>query len=185
MAAIIVFFALLIFYICFIPVKVALRLEIGEKILFSSGAAVFESRFAIRAAEKKAYDESKRPGLFGRWLKAAADSRKLSASFVSFRHFLRRMCIEELSAQGALSLPDAAQTAMACGAAKALAAALQRFSQIRIDLRPDFSAGHSRALIIGMFSISAGHIILAAIKGIAHYIKGGIAQWKNTRSKTS
>ena len=185
MAAIIVFFALLIFYICCIPVKIALRLEISKNIRFLSGASVFEARFADRAAKKKAYAKKKKPGFFGRWLKAAADSRRLTASLVSFRHFLRHIRIEAFSACGTISLPDAAQTALACGAAKALSASLKSFPQIRIDLQPDFSAGKSNALVRGMFSIRAGHIIMAAIKGIARYIREEFAQWKNTRLKTS
>ncbi len=184
MAAIFVFFALIAAYACAIPVKIALHLRIAGKMRFSSGVSVFEERYADRLADKHAQGR-KKPPFLSRWIKNAEKRRRLLSCSTALRHFYRHIHLDFISASGTISLADAAQTALLCGSASALSASLRSFPQVYIDLRPDFSAERSNALIRGMFSIPAGHIILAAIEGIAHYIKEGLTQWKNTRSKTS
>ena len=184
MVLVIVSFALIVFYTCAIPVKIALHLHIGEKIRFTSGVAIFEGRFADRLAEKHA-NGKKKPPMLSRWIKNTQLRIRLSACMAGLRHFYRHVKIDAISAEGVVSAADAASTALICGTATALSAALKKYCSVSIRLRPDFSAGHSCVIVRGMFSIRAGHIILAAAIGTAHYIKGGIAQWKNTRSKTS
>lgn len=184
MALIFGFFGLAAVVICFLPVKIALHLRIGEKIRFSSGVAVFAGKLADQLADKHARGR-KKPPLLSRWIKNAHKRSRLSACLAGLRCFYRHLHFERLAARGTLSLPDAAQTAMACGAANALSASLKNHPRVSISLRPDFSAGKSDALVRGMFSIRAGHIILAAVKGTAHYIREEFAQWKNTRLKTS
>ena len=184
MAVVFVFFALIAAYACAIPVKIALHLRIGEKIRFSSGVSVFEGSYADKLADKHAQGRKKPPAL-SRWIKNAEKHRELLSCTAALRHFYRHIRIDFISAEGTLSLSDAAHTALLCGSAKALSASLRPFTNVYFALKPDFSAGAGDAVIRGMFSISAGHIILAAIEGIAHFIKEGFTQWKNTRSKTS
>ena len=179
-----ILFALIAFYVSAIPVKIALHLRIGEKIHFSSGVAIFEARFADRLADKHAQGR-KKPPFLSRWIKNAEKRRRLLACSTGLRHFYHHIKLESLYAGGRLSLSDAAHTALLCGSARALAASLRSFTHVYFTLQPDFSAGHSDAIIRGMFSIRAGHIILAVIEGIAHYIKEEYTQWKSTRLKTS
>jgi len=184
LAVVFVFFVLIAAYICAIPVKIALHLRIDEKICFSSGVSIFEGKYADKLADKHARGRKKPPAL-SRWIKNAEKRRKLLACTKALRHFYKHIHLDCFSARGTLSLSDAAHTALLCGGAKALSASLRACPQIYINLQPDFSSEHSNALIRGMFSISAGHIILAAVEGIAHYIKEEFTRWKNTRSKTS
>ena len=184
MALIFGFSGLIAACVCFLPVKIALHLRITEKIRFSSGVAVFAGKWADKMADIHAHGR-KKPPLLSRWIKNAHKRSRLAACIAGLKHFYRHLHLECLSAGGTLSLADAAQTAMACGAANALSASLKNHPRFFINLRPDFSAGKSDALVRGMFSIRAGHIILAATIGIAHYIREEFAQWKNTRLKTS
>lgn len=184
MAVVFVFFALIAAYACAIPVKIALHLRITEKLRFSSGVSIFEGKYADQLADKHAQGRKKPPAL-SRWIKNAEKRRRLLSCTAGLRHFYRHIHLEAISANGTISLSDAARTALLCGGAKALSASLHACPRIYINLQPDFSSTHSNALVRGMFSISAGHIILAAIEGIAHYIKEGFTQWKNTRSKAS
>ena len=184
MAVIFVFFALIAAYVCAIPVKIALHLRIGEKTAFSSGVSIFSERHANKLADKHAQGR-KKPPFLSRWIKNAEKRRRLLSCSKALQHFYRHIRMDFIYTKGTVSLNDAAHTALLCGGANALSAALHAFPQLNIDLRPDFSGGQSRVIIRGMFSIPAGHIILAAIEGIAHYIKEGFTQWKNTRSKTS
>lgn len=164
------------------PFRIAFRLCIAKQLRFSTGAALCSGKRAVRRAEKRAGRPKAR---FSIRRITGGDARALSARLAALRHFLRHVSIDSLSAGGTISTPDAARTAILGGCAQAAAAALRVFPQVSIRLRTDFSAEHSRALVCGMFSIRAGHIILAAAIFAARYIKGGIAQWKNTRLKTS
>lgn len=184
MALIFVFFAFSATVICIIPVKIVLQLRIGEKIRLSSGAAPFSAKLASGLARRHAQGK-KKPPLISRWIKSAHKRSRLGAYFEALKYFYRHLSFDRITAHGTLSLTDAAQTAMVCGAANALGAALVNYSSVSIDLQADFSAAHSDALACGMFSIRAGHIIMAAVRGAAHYIREEFAQWKNTRLKTS
>ena len=171
-------------YGCAVPVKIALHLRFAEKIRFTSGVAIFEGSYADRLAVKHAQGR-KKPPFLSRWIKNAEKRQRLPACFAGLQYFYRHVKLDFLSAEGSISTGDAAKTALLCGGAAAFSASLPQNARVYCSLQPDFSAGHSDAIIRGMFSIRAGHIILAAAIGTAHYIKGGIAQWKNTRSKTS
>lgn len=184
MAVAIVFFTFLTFYICAVPIKIAIHFRIEGKARASVGAAIFESRFADRTAIRRSQRE-KKPSRLLRLIKNKLSLRLATACFAALKYLCKHIQIEKISATGRISTSDAAHTALLSGSANALSAAFRRNPHIHIRLQPDFSADHADVRLRGMISIHIGHIIGAAIIGIAHYIKGGFAQWKSTRSKAS
>lgn len=184
MAVAIVFFTFLTFYVCAVPIKIAIHFRIEEKARASVGAAIFESRFADRAAIRRSQRE-KKPSRLLRLIKNKLSLRLATACFAALKYLCKHIQIEKISATGRISTSDAAHTALFSGCANALSGALRQNRRVAIRLRPDFSADHADVSLRGMISIHIGHIIGAAIIGIAHYIKGGFAQWKSTRSKAS
>lgn len=177
MAVAIVFFTFLTFYICAVPIKIALHLHIGVKAKFAVGISAFDAALADRMAIGQLDGKKKHP------FRKRLSLRRISACLAAIRYLLKHIKIEAFRATGVLAASDAAHTALLSGFANALSGAFYQNPHIHIRLQPDFSADHADVRLRGMISIHIGHIIRAAIIGIAHYIKGGFAQWKSTRSK--
>lgn len=157
--------AALSFYFFAIPVKLALVLRLSARPGFGAGACVFEGRFALRKAGERARGEKKHLP----WRRAGLDLEKSNA-LNAFRkgvgHLLKHMQLESLRAQGFISAPDAARTAIICACAHSLEGALSSLVPsgcVQLRLQPDFSSMHSDVSICGMVSVPLGHIILAAL----------------------
>ena len=172
------------FYLSAVPVKFALILRVTNHPGFGAGTSVFEGRFALRRANRRALGEKKHLP----WKRAGMDLEKLPAALDAARSFLKSVRLEELHARGKIGLPDAAQTALLCAFARAaegmLAARLGRDS-VRFAIDPDFSGGGCELLLWGMFSISAGQIILGALSGARDFISRRIQQWTGIPLKIS
>ena len=174
----------LIFYLSAVPLKIAFVLRAGEKFGFGVGVSAFEGRFARAAAEKNIGRKSRR-----RSKKISLNRIVLKSILKSARHILRHARLEAFSARGSVSLGDAALTALVCGAAGSVLAAVSAPAQARIEcaLQPDFSSpGIALAgEVSGIVSLRAGHIMLAALIGAIDYGNGRLSQWTDTRLKTS
>ena len=176
------------FYLSAIPVKFALMLRISNHPGFGAGSAVFEGRYALKKANRRALGEKKHLP----WKRAGADASKFPAAVKSASHFLKNVRLESVRVHGRIALPDAAQTALACGFLRAADAAIRACTApgtVRFAVDPDFS-GHGTELVLwGMFSIRAGHIILGALSGAIDFISDAISrriqQWTSTPLKIS
>jgi len=96
-------------------------------------------------------------------------------------HLIRHTKLEQLHAEGHISSPDAAKTALICGCTQALEGALLPIAApntINIRLTPDFYAGSSDVLLFGMVSVQAGHIMLAALIGAWNFAIRSISHGK-------
>ena len=176
------------FYLSAVPVKFALILRVAAKPGFGAGTAIFEGRYALRKARRRANGKKKHLpwGSIGKRLEKGAAALRIA------RKLVKNMRLEALHARGRIGLPDAAQTALACGMFRGLEGALDaRFGPgaVRFAVDPDFSGGGSELMLWGMFSISAGHIILGALNGawetISDTISRRIQQWTSTPLKIS
>ena len=176
-----------LFYLSAVPVKIAFDLRAGEKTGWGAGVSAFEGRFARAAARRRLAKEKKRPK---RKLPAKINRLQLLKSALKTgKYILRHLQVNAFSARGALSLGDAALTALVCGAAGSLITALAAATDVRFEcaLQPDFSnpkialAGE----ISGIVTLRAGHIMLAALIGAIDYGNGRLSQWIDTRLKTS
>ena len=176
-AAAIVF---LIYFFC-IPVVLAVRIRTTPTPGFGAGIALFEGRFALRQAEKRINAKKKRSSR----IKIFSGMEKSSA-LRTLKYLLRHTKIENLSLRGSIGMDDAAATALICGGAEAVKAAMLPFDwakRISLDLSPDFSGGRSEIEFTGMFSMRAGHIICTALRCAVYLAKGRTAKWKSTRLK--
>lgn len=180
MAVTIVFFTLAAFYLCALRLQIAVCLRIDSSLHPRFGVALCSAS----AAKRRAKAERKRRKS-GKWKRILQNKALLSACLRALFCLLRRIHFGEICASGRIASPDAARTALLTGMANALEESLRPCLPLCIRLRPDFSSTQSDALICGMFSLRIGHIIEAAAVFAARYLKGGIAQWKNTRSKAS
>ena len=159
--------AALLFYLCAIPVKFALVLRIKGRPGFGAGAAIFEGRFALRRAGKRARGERKHLP-WQKDEKKLVRANALPAALKAGRYLLRKVRLESLCARGRLSAGDAARTALLCGCAQALEGALSPCAPpgaVRLDLQPDFTGAGNDLTLCGMVSLRTGHIILAALIG--------------------
>ena len=176
------------FYLSAVPVKFALMLRVSNRPGFGAGTSVFEGRFALKKANRRALGEKKHLP----WKRFGADLSKLPSKIKFARHFLKSVHLESLHARGRIGLPDAAQTALACGFARAAEGALGACTgpgAVRFAVDPDFSGGGIDLVLWGMFSVSAGHIMLGALNGaweiISDAISRRIQQWTSTPLKIS
>jgi len=169
--------ACFVFYLAAIPLKFAIVFSTNPQPALRSGASIFEGRFALRRAFRP--KNAKKRSL--------PDSRLISPAIRAGKYLLRRLHIDYLRAQGVLSSPDAARTALICGAARSLqAACMELGNRVQISLQPDFSGRNSEIEITGMLSIRAGHIILAAQIFALSYLKERLKTWtQDIRSKIS
>lgn len=159
--------AAFLFYLNAIPVKFALILYTDGRPGFGAGLAPFEGRFALRSANRRARGAKKRPARKKNG-RARAHSAALHGALKAGRYLLRHLKLDSLRVWGRVSMPDAAQTALLCGCARALEGALAPIAPpgaVRFSLQPDFSGGNSDVTLCGMVSLRTGHIILAALIG--------------------
>ena len=175
-AAILVF----LYYIAAIPVKFAVSLRICDHPAFGAGASVFEGRYARNSARLRALGLKKHLP----WKKTEMDLQKsaaLTAFLKAAKHLFRHTKLEQLHAEGRISSQDAARTALICGCAQSLEGALLPIvppNTVQIRLTPDFSAGSSDVFLLGMVSVQAGHIMLAALIGAWNFIIRSISHGK-------
>lgn len=151
-----------LFYLCAIPVNLALRLK-GLKL--GAGLSAFEWRTARQRAEQdiaSPEEQGKRP-----------DLRRIL-------RVLGRMPIDRVRLTGRVALGDAAATALVCGGLNGLARAFSgRVRRMEADVRPDFG-GEVDVELFGMIRARSGQIILAAIRV---FLKEAFP-WISTRLKT-
>ena len=178
----------LAFYLSAVPVKLALMLRVSNRPGFGAGAAIFEGRYALRRAGRRTLGEKKHLP----WKRADKDIRKNPIALRTSRLLLKSMRVESICAQGRIGLPDAAQTALACGFVRSAEGALGAWigpGAVRFDLEPDFAGGGIDLVLWGMFSIHIGQIILAALNGaretISDFVSRRIQQWTSIPLKTS
>ena len=176
------------FYLSAVPVKFALILRITDHPGFGAGTSIFEGRYALRKANRRALGEKKHLP----WNRAGAELKKSPALIRITRDLLKSTSVEALHIQGKIGLPDAAQTALVCGLARSAEGALGACmapGAVRFAVEPDFSGGGSDLLLWGMFSISAGHIILGALNGawknLSESISRRIPKWTSIPLKIS
>ncbi len=172
------------FYLSAVPVKFALILRVADHLGFGAGASVFEGRYALKQARLRARGEKKHLP----WRRAELDVEKFSNAADMFRRLIRDTRLEELRASGRIGLPDAARTALVCGFARAAEGALGAAlapGAVCLDLRPDFSGGGCEFAVWGMFSITAGHIILGALSGASELIFRRVREWTGIPLKIS
>ena len=176
------------FYLSAVPVKFVLILRIADHPGFGTGTAIFEGKYALRKAGRRARGEKKHLP----WSQIGAKLKKIPTAIQMARHFLKNVHLEEIRAQGKIGLPDAAQTALACGLTRAAEGALGACigpGAVRFDLEPDFSGGGLDLVLWGMFSIRAGQIILGALNGawktIFDFVSRRIQQWTSIPLKIS
>lgn len=169
--------ALMLFYLCAVPVHIAFRIRLGADNRFALSVSLFEPRFALRKVRQET-SRFKPPKLSG--------SAKPSDILGIIRAAVRHARPDNLSVHGIFGSNDAASTALVCGCAAALDCALQgSIKKIHIDLQPDFSADRLRAELTGMISIRAGHIMIAALSGAFQYGSRRLKEWTSIPSKAS
>ena len=180
--------ALLSFYLCSIPLKFAWELRIRPDAAFGAGVAAFEGRYALRGARQRMLGQKKHLP----WKRAEVDIHRkdaLPALLHAARYALGHMRLERLQLTGSIGTRDAAMTALLCGLARSLQAALEPVAPpgaIQLTPLPDFSCDGSDLAFSGMISMTVGHIILAALIGAQHYVRRRLAPWKeNIRLKIS
>lgn len=172
--------AVFLMYFSAIPIKLALILRISDHPGFGAGASVFEGRYALNSARLRSLGLKKHLP----WKKTEMDLKKsaiLSAFLKSGRYLLKHTRLEHLRAEGRVSSPDAARTALICGCAQSLEGALIPCTPpgaVRLRLEPDFSSGVSDVFLCGMVSVRAGHIMLAALIGAWNFIARSISHGK-------
>ena len=158
-------------YLAAVPVCAAFCLSAGDGVRLGVGVSVFERRFALRRARRFDAFPPKKPKRRG-GKRAWGVLRNLRGLGVGLR--------------GRLCLGDAAATALACGALRALAAALgTRARRVEIDIDPEFSSAEFRVELQGMIRVRAGQIITAAARSGFDKINRRVAQWTSTPSKES
>ena len=172
------------FYLSAVPVKFALILRIANRPGFGTGTAIFEGRYALKKARRRARGEKKHLP----WKRIGSGLKKAPPALAAARHLVKTFRLEEVHAQGRIGLPDAAQTALLCGMLRSMEgifAARLGPGAAHFAVEPDFSGGGSELVIWGMFSISAGHIILGALNGAREIALRRIQQWRDIPLKIS
>ena len=180
--------ALLSFYLCSIPLKFAWEMRIRPDAAFGAGVAAFEGCYALRGARQRMLGQKKHLP----WKRAELDIHRkdaLPALLHAARYALGHMRLERLQLTGSIGTRDAAMTALLCGLARSLQAALDPVAPpgaIQLCPLPDFSCNGSDLAFSGMISMTAGHIMLAALIAAQHYVRRRLIPWKeNIRLKIS
>ena len=186
-----VYFAALLtfgFYLSAVPVKFALILRIADHPGFGTGTAIFEGKYALRKAGRRARGEKKHLP----WGRIGQKLQKAPLAAKAARFLLKHFRLEAVHCRGHIGLPDAAQTAIACGLARAAEGAfIARLGAeaVNFAVDPDFSGGGSELVLWGMFSISAGQIIHDALDSARETVSQRIArrnlEWTGTPLKIS
>ncbi len=144
------------FYAANVPIKLAFCAQAGGGMKAALGAAIFEGRFALRSAEKKLFEGA---GKMPKMPKKVP----LRALF----RLLGHVRLEYLRTELDLGLSDAAGTAIAVGCLSALLAAVRAATGARViaRIRPDFQNTRLSGRVAGIVTLTAGHIMLAALLG--------------------
>lgn len=157
-----------LFYLASVPLCAAFYLSLGDGLRFGSGLGAFERRFALRRARRNGGAGKGRGGGRLAW------------------RVLGRLRGMGVSLRGSLGLGDAAATALACGALRALGAAMAaRAARVEIDVAPLFDAAEPRLELQGMIRARSGQIIAAAARSGIDELNRRIAKWTDTRLKAS
>lgn len=174
--------AVTLFYLSAIPVHIALRLRIGSDSFFGFGISAFEPRFALKQSLEARNISRRKPSIQKETL---ADV--LKSALRSLKYASAHTKIERIHLTGHFGSGDAALTALVCGSTDAVGYALRGASgkRVRISLQPDFSTDTLRAELVGMISIRAGHIMLAALLGAIQYGSRRLKKWISTPLKAS
>ena len=144
---------MIIIYMYNLPLTVALvwRDEGG-----AAGISVLDIRFALNSARKK----------IGKKTGAGNKNKKKKPDTETAIRLFRRMRLEYFSARLAVGTGDAAQTALLCGALRALGGALAGAAEYgEADIRPDFSGKAFRGEVGAVFSLKLGKALVSFISG--------------------
>lgn len=169
--------AVALFYAGAIPLQIALCLRFNAGVSFGAGFALFVPQTALRHARRH-LDWTPAPEGVDR-----SPFEKLRLLRFLWKYLRGHLHWEGLLLYGALGTGDAASTALLCGSLQALGRALG--PKVRVDLKPDFSAGVLRGELSGMISVRVGHIILAVILGFIKYSIGRLTPWNDIPSRAS
>lgn len=152
-----------LFYLCSIPVCAAFLVNTDSELPLRAGVGLFAGASALKRPKMK---------------KRADGGRAL--------RLLRRLKGLSFTLRGSLDLGDAAATALACGALKALLPALGIVAdRVEVRISPRFDGKGPAVALAGMLRARAGQIILAAARSGIDDLNGRIAQWTDIRSKAS
>lgn len=174
--------AVTLFYISAIPVHIALRLRVGPDNFFGFGISAFEPRFALKQSlQSRSFRRRKSS------VKKEAITDILKGALRSLKYASDHTKIDRIRLEGRFGSGDAALTALVCGCATAADHALHCTvgKKVHISLQPDFSTDVLQAELIGMISIRAGHIMLAALLGAFQYGSRRLKKWTSTPLKAS
>ena len=155
--------ALLIAYVSAVPINLAVQLTLcGGEIALKTGVSAFAPPFVRKGKAPK---------------RAARVPADIIVGFL--RKLLARIRIVFIRAEGTVCARDAMTTALICGGAEIISAALTASGAqgVHLHLTPDFSDGATRLTLQGMISIRTGQIITAAALCAADTIKGRFFKW--------
>ena len=148
-------------YLASVPLWGAFVLSTEGGVRFGVGVSAFELRAALRRARRRRALEKPRgkgPGLS--W------------------DVLRRVRGARARIRGRVGLGDAAATALACGALRALGA-----GRVAVDVAPVFDGDGLCLELTGMIRLRSGQIMRAMAVSRIDSIRRRIAKWKDTRLK--
>lgn len=145
-------------YLAAIPVNGAFVLSTAHGLRFGVGVSVFGLGGALRRARRYRTGGKDGPGLS--W------------------DVVRRLRGARIRVRGALGLGDAAATALACGALRALGA-----GGAAVDVTPVFDGDGLCLELQGMIRLRSGQIMWAMAMSQLENIRRRIARWTDTRLK--
>lgn len=145
-------------YLAAIPVSGAFVLSTANGLRYGVGVGVFGLRGALRRARRYRAGGKGGPGLS--W------------------DVVRRLRGARIRVRGALGLGDAASTALACGALRALGA-----GRAVVDVTPVFDGDGLCLELQGMIRLRSGQIMWAMAMSQLENIRRRIARWTDTRLK--
>ena len=153
-------------YLSAVPLCAAFTLSTEHGLRFGVGLSLFDRRAALRRARKCRPVKTRRRGAGSAWRIAL------------------RLRGAHIRLQGRLGLGDAAATALACGALRALAASLgSAAGRVTVDVAPLFDAPGPCLALTGMIRLRTGQIMTAMAKRQIDRIHRRIARWTDTRLK--
>ena len=160
--------AQLMLYLASIPLCGAFSLSTRNGLRLGVGVSAFERGVALRRARQ------------GRPLPKPRDRMDPKRSW----QVVKRLRGADIRLHGSLGLGDAAATAWACGALRALAAALGAHAgRVEVDVAPRFDGADLHVELTGMIRLRTGQIMSAIARDGIDHIHRRIAQWTDTRLK--
>jgi len=145
-------------YLAAVPVNGAFVLSTSNGVRFGVGVSAFGLRGAVRRARRYRAGGKGGPGLS--W------------------GMVRRLRGARIRVRGALGLGDAASTALACGALRALGA-----GRAVVDVTPVFDGDGLCLELQGMIRLRSGQIMWAMAMSRFENIRRRIARWTDIRLK--